>query len=42
MASSVEAPTAEFKDMWYKRTSELIDNYQPDILWFDFGWDRPE
>ncbi|MCR9062694.1 MAG: alpha-L-fucosidase [Cytophagales bacterium] len=42
MKSSNEAPTAEFKDMWMKRTTELIDNYQPDILWFDFGWDRPE
>ncbi|AWV98380.1 alpha-L-fucosidase [Arcticibacterium luteifluviistationis] len=42
MKSSNEAPTEEFKDMWMKRTTELIDNYQPDILWFDFGWDRPE
>jgi alpha-L-fucosidase len=42
MASSNEAPTPENLDMWYKRTSELVDNYQPDILWFDFGWDRQE
>jgi len=27
---------------WWPRTKEIIDNYQPDILWFDFYLDRPE
>lgn len=29
-------------DVWWPRTKEIIDNYQPDILWFDFFLDRPE
>ncbi|WP_168565471.1 alpha-L-fucosidase [Crateriforma spongiae] len=32
----------EFLEMWWVRTKEIIDNYQPDILWFDFGLDSPE
>lgn len=27
---------------WWPRTKEIIDTYQPDILWFDFYLDRPE
>lgn len=29
-------------DVWWPRTKEIIDKYQPDILWFDFYLDRPE
>ena len=29
-------------DTWWPRTKEIIDNYRPDILWFDFYIDRPE
>lgn len=29
-------------DVWWPRTKEIIDKYQPDILWFDFYIDRPE
>lgn len=29
-------------DFWWPRTKEIIDKYQPDILWFDFYLDRPE
>ncbi|AUP78008.1 alpha-L-fucosidase [Flavivirga eckloniae] len=29
-------------DVWWPRTKEIIDLYQPDILWFDFYLDRPE
>ncbi|TXG39115.1 alpha-L-fucosidase [Seonamhaeicola maritimus] len=29
-------------DIWWPRTKEIIDKYQPDILWFDFYLDRPE
>ncbi|MGQ1911801.1 alpha-L-fucosidase [Marinifilum sp. RC60d5] len=32
----------EFIDLWWRRTTDIIDNYQPDILWFDFYWDRAE
>ncbi|MEO1448191.1 MAG: alpha-L-fucosidase [Bacteroidota bacterium] len=32
----------EFLDMWWNRTTEIIDKYQPDILWFDFYIDNPE
>ena len=27
---------------WWPRTKEIIDKYDPDILWFDFYLDRPE
>ena len=37
-----EPVSAEFKEMWWKRTKDLIDNYQPDILWFDFMLDTPD
>lgn len=29
-------------NVWWPRTKEIIDKYQPDILWFDFFLDRPE
>ncbi len=32
----------EFLQMWWDRTTEIIDQYQPDILWFDFYIDNPE
>ena len=32
----------EFLEKWWARTKDLIDNYQPEILWFDFYMDRPE
>ncbi len=25
---------------WWNRTTDIIDNYQPDIMWFDFYWDK--
>ncbi len=27
----------QFKDDWLARSCELIDKYQPDVFWFDFG-----
>lgn len=30
-------PSKKFAKTWYKRTKELIDNYDLDFLWFDFG-----
>lgn len=32
----------EFLKDWLGRTIELIDKYEPDVLWFDFGWHRKE
>jgi alpha-L-fucosidase len=37
-----EPVSAEFKDLWWRRTKEIIDLYQPDILWFDFCLDLPD
>lgn len=34
-------PSQEFLDIWWKRTTDMIDQYQPDVLWFDFGLDKP-
>ncbi|MEM1123753.1 MAG: alpha-L-fucosidase [Bacteroidota bacterium] len=37
------APVSEeFMELWWARTKDIIDNYQPDVLWFDFYYDRPE
>lgn len=37
------APVSEeFMQLWWKRTTDIIDSYNPDILWFDFYFDRPE
>ncbi len=27
----------QFKDDWLARSCELVDKYQPDVFWFDFG-----
>jgi alpha-L-fucosidase len=36
-------PTSEeFMNHWFARTTEIIDKYQPDVLWFDFCFNRPE
>jgi len=32
----------EFLELWWNRTTDIIDSYQPDVLWFDFYIDRPE
>ncbi len=36
-----EPVSEEFKQLWWNRTTDIIDQYQPDILWFDFFWDQP-
>lgn len=33
-----EPASAVFIADWLARTKELIDKFQPDLLWFDFGW----
>lgn len=37
-----EPVSKEFKDYWWARTKDIIDSYQPDILWFDFYLDIPD
>jgi len=32
-----DKPSKEFLDMWLGKIREVIDKYQPDMLWFDFG-----
>ncbi len=34
--------SAEFLDNWWSRTRELVDRFEPDLLWFDFGWHEEE
>jgi len=29
-------PDNDFLKLWWNRTTDIIDNYQPDLLWFDF------
>ncbi|MEM1085983.1 MAG: alpha-L-fucosidase [Verrucomicrobiota bacterium] len=29
-----------FRDDWMARTADLVDRYQPDVIWFDFGIGR--
>lgn len=37
-----EPVSKEFKELWWARTKDIIDNYQPDIMWFDFYLDIPD
>lgn len=37
-----EACDEEFLELWWNRTTDIIDKYEPDVLWFDFYIDRPE
>ena len=30
-------PSKAFLDLWLSKTREVIDRYQPDVLWFDFA-----
>jgi len=32
-----ERPSAKFLQVWQGKIIELIDKYEPDVLWFDFG-----
>ncbi|GGZ24559.1 alpha-L-fucosidase [Echinicola pacifica] len=37
-----EPADKEFLELWWNRTKEIIDKYEPDVLWFDFVLDREE
>jgi alpha-L-fucosidase len=32
-----DKPSKEFLHVWLGKIREVVDNYQPDLLWFDFG-----
>ena len=32
-----EMPSKEYMDEWYGKIIEVIDNYDPDFIWFDFA-----
>ncbi len=34
-------PSQMFLDWWWRRTTDIIDQYEPDVLWFDYGFDKP-
>lgn len=36
-----DPPTQAFLDLWWNRTTDFVEQYEPDILWFDFGLDKP-
>ena len=36
-----DPPTKKFPDHWWDRTTDIDEQYQPDILWCDFGLDKP-
>ncbi|MGC6456423.1 MAG: alpha-L-fucosidase [Coraliomargaritaceae bacterium] len=36
-----KGPSQQFVEEWYNRTAELIDKYELDFLWFDFGTRDP-
>ena len=33
-----DEPTEEYLDEWYGKIIEVIDNYNPDLIWFDTGF----
>ncbi len=33
-----DEPTKEYLDEWYGKIIEVIDNYDPDLIWFDTGF----
>lgn len=37
-----EPVSDKFKQRWWERTKDVLDNYQPDIFWLDFYVDIPD
>jgi alpha-L-fucosidase len=40
LAFMQQKPTKEFLDLWFNKLKEVIDNYSPDLIWFDGSLDR--
>ena len=40
LAFKEEQVSKEFEDKWFAKLKEVIDNYHPDIIWFDGSLDR--
>ena len=40
LAFMQEQPSREFLEMWLGKLVEVIDKYQPDLIWFDGSFDR--
>ncbi|WP_297086609.1 alpha-L-fucosidase [uncultured Draconibacterium sp.] len=36
-----EPATKEWVENWYNRTMDMMESYQPDLLWFDLGFCEP-
>jgi alpha-L-fucosidase len=36
-APSIDRPDKEFCEVWFAKIKEVVDNYEPDLIWFDFG-----
>ena len=36
----MDRPSEEFCDVWFTKIKEVVDNYEPDLIWFDFGLQR--
>ena len=34
---AMDQPSQKFLDMWLGKTAEVIDNYRPDLMWWDFA-----
>ena len=34
-------PSQLFLDLWWNRTTDIMDQYEPDLIWFDYGLDKP-
>ena len=35
-----DRPSKEFIDLWFAKIKEVIDNYKPDLIYYDFGLNR--
>ncbi len=35
--SEEDPPTKEYLDKWLGMVNEVVNNYEPDLIWFDFG-----
>jgi len=40
LAFMQQQPSKEFNELWLGKLKEVIDNYQPDLIWFDGSLDR--